>query len=427
MYKIKNPLENRNGILYIGGCNTLELAQIYDTPLYVYDENRIRENFRNLYQAFSRHYKKFKIYYAIKANNNLALLEILKSEGAGIDVSGPAEIYLAQKVGFSQEDMLYSGNNHRDDELKFALANGVPLNLDDTSQIDRLFRLGKPKFLSFRINPGIGSGKFQELVFAGKDAKFGIIEKDALNAYQKAKEYGVKSFGIHMMTGSCILKEDYFVKVTEKLMDIAGKVSQKLTISFDMVDIGGGFGVPYQPDEKELDIDSLGQKVCQKFKERIKKYNLGEPLLMVEPGRYLVCDAGILLSRVHSVKNGYKKFVGVDSGMNTLLRPMLYNAYHEILVANRLNSKPKEKINIVGPICENTDQLAKGRLMPNIEEGDLLAILNAGTYGYGMSSQYNNRPRAAEVLVNNGKHELIRKRETFEDLITGMLLPQRWQ
>src|SRR5574341_648478 len=195
MYKIKSPLENRNGVLYIGGCNTLELAQIYDTPLYVYDENRIRENFRTLYQSFSRHYKKFRIYYAIKANNNLALLKILKAEGAGIDVSGPAEIYLAKKVGFSGEEMLYSGNYHRNDELKFALDQGVPINLDDISQIDRLFKLGMPQFLSFRINPGIGSGKFKELVFAGKDAKFGIIERDVLKAYQKAKEYEVKSFG----------------------------------------------------------------------------------------------------------------------------------------------------------------------------------------------------------------------------------------
>src|SRR5574341_160148 len=427
MYKIKSPLENRNGVLYIGGCNTLELAQIYDTPLYVYDENRIRENFRTLYQSFSRHYKKFRIYYAIKANNNLALLKILKAEGAGIDVSGPAEIYLAKKVGFSGEEMLYSGNYHRNDELKFALDQGVPINLDDISQIDRLFKLGMPQFLSFRINPGIGSGKFKELVFAGKDAKFGIIERDVLKAYQKAKEYEVKSFGIHMMTGSCILNEDYFVKVTEKLMDIAGMVSQKLNISFEKVDIGGGFGIPYQPQEKELDIDWLGQKVCQKFKEKIKEYDLGEPELMVEPGRYLVCDAGILLSRVQYIKNGYKKFIGIDSGMNTLLRPMLYNAYHEILVANRLNSKPKEKVNIVGPICENTDQLAKDRMMPRIQEGDLLAVLNAGTYGFGMSSQYNNRPRAAEVLVNNGKHDLIRKRETFEDLISNILLPPRLQ
>lgn len=425
MYKIKKPLENRKGVLYIGGASALELAKAYDTPLYVYDENRIRENFRSLYNAFSSNYRKFRLYYAIKANNNPALLRILKSEGAGVDVSGPAEIYLAKKAGFSNDNMLYSGVYHRNEELKYALDNKIPINLEDVSQIDRLFKFGKPKFLSFRINPGIGSGKFKGLVFAGPDAKFGIIERDVIKAYEKAKSYGVKSFGIHMMTGSCVLNEDYFVEITEKLMDIAGKAAQKLNISFEFVDIGGGFGVPYQPDEKELDIGSVGKKVCQKFKEKIEQYSLGEPFLLIEPGRYLVCDASILLTRVHSIKDAHKKFVGVDAGMNTLIRPMLYNAYHEILVANRLDAEPAEKVNIVGPICENTDQLAKDRTMPKIEEGDLLAILNAGAYGFGMSSQYNNRPRAAEVLVANGKHELIRKREGFDDLVSNAIIPKR--
>lgn len=425
MHKIKKPLENRNGVLRIGGCSTVELADAYDTPLYVYDENRIRENFRNLYNAFASHYKKFKLYYAMKANNNLALLKILKSERAGIDVSGPAEIYLAEKVGFSRDKMLYSGVYHTDEELKYALNKNIPINLEDVSQIHRLFKFGKPKFLSFRINPGIGKGNFEGNVFAGKDAKFGIIEGDVMKAYQKAKEYGVKSFGIHMMTGSCILNEDYFVEITEKLMDIAGAVSKKLNITFDFVDIGGGFGIPYAAEEKELDINSVGRKVCQKFKEKIEQYHLNQPYLVAEPGRYLICDAGILLTQVHSIKNGYKKFVGVDAGMNTLIRPMLYNAYHEILLANKMNAKPWEKVNIVGPICENTDQFAKDRIMPKIKEGDLLAILNVGAYGFGMGSQYNNRPRAAEVLVNNGRHELIRKRENFDDLVRCVVIPKR--
>lgn len=425
MFKIKKPLENRNGILHIGSCNTLELANIYDTPLYVYDENRIRENFRNLFNTFSRHYKKFKLYYAIKPNNNLALLKILKSEGAGADVSCPAEIYLAKKVGFSVDNMLYSGVYHRNDELKYALESGVPINLEDVSQIDRLFKFGKPKFLCLRVNPGIGSGKFKGLVFGGPDAKFGIIERDVLKAYQKSKRYGVKRFGIHMMTGSCVLNEDYFVGVTEKLMNIAGAVAKKLNITFDFVDIGGGFGVPYQPDEKELDIDKIGRGVAEKFKEKLEQYSLGNPWLVAEPGRYLVCDSSILLTRVHSIKNAYKRFIGVDAGMNTLIRPMIYGAYHEILLANNLNSKPSEKVNVVGPICENTDQIAKDRIMPKIKEGDLLAVLNAGAYGFGMSSQYNNRPRAAEVLVNNGKHDLIREREDFYDLINGVIIPNR--
>ena len=425
MVDIKKPLENRKGILHIGGCSALELAKKYDTPLYVYDESRIRENYRRLHNSFSRHYGKFKLFYAIKANSNPALVKILKSEGCGLDVSGPAEIYIAKKLGFEKDKILYSGVYHRNEELKYALENDVTINLEDISQIDRLFKFGKPKFLSFRINPGIGSGKFKGLVFAGPDAKFGIIERDVIEAYKKAKDYGVRTFGIHMMTGSCVLNEDYFVEVTGKLMDIAGSVSQKLGIKFDFVDIGGGFGVPYQPDEKELDVEAVGKKVTEKFKEKLAEYSLGEPYLVAEPGRYLLCDSAILLAKVHSIKNGYKKFVGVDAGMNTMVRPAMYNAYHEILVANRLNDKPSEKVNVVGPVCENTDQFAKDRIMPKIIEGDILAILNVGTYGYGMSSQYNNRPRAAEVLVNSGKHELIRKRDTFDDLISNAIIPER--
>ena len=425
MYKLKYPLENRKGTLHIGGCSTLELARIYGTPVYVYDEQRIRQNFRNLYNAFSRNYGKFKLYYALKANNNIALLKILKSEGCGVDASCPAEIFLAKKSGFENQKILYSGAYPSNEELKYALKEKVSINLEDLSQLDRVFKFGKPEFISFRINPGIGKGSFDGNVFAGPDAKFGIIERDVLKAYKKAKSYGVKTFGIHMMAGSCVLNERYFMEITEKLMDIAGQAAETLGIKFEFVDIGGGFGVPYKPEEKELDIDSVGKGVCLKFKEKLEQYDLGNPYLVAEPGRYLLCDAGILLTEVRSIKNGYKRFVGVDAGMNTLIRPMLYNAYHEILLANNLDARPWEKINIVGPICENTDQFAKDRIMPKIKEGDLLAILNAGAYGFGMSSQYNNRPRAAEVLVNKGWHELIRGRENFDDSTSKVAVPKR--
>ncbi len=271
----------------------------------------------------------------------------------------------------------------------------------------------------------MGAGKYKNLVFAGPDAKFGIIEKQVEAAYQKANEHGVTKFGIHMMTGSCITDEDYFVGITERLMDLAGPIAQKLGISFEFVDIGGGFGIAYKPGEKELDMVDVGKRVAEKFTEKCEKYGLGKPTLMVEPGRYLVGDAGVLLTRVTSIKEGYKKFIGVDAGMNTLLRPALYDAYHQIFVANKLNETQTEKVNVVGPICENSDQLAKDRELTKTQVGDVIAILNAGAYGFGMSSQYNTRPRAAEVLVNHGRAELIRERETFEDLHRGVKVPKR--
>lgn len=422
MYKIQPPLENRNGILFIDGCNTLELARQYDTPLYVYSENRIRENYRRAFNAFKRYYKNFRLFYSIKANNNLAILNILKQEGAGFDASSPAEIQLALKTGINPNEILYSGVYHRNDELEFALKKKVLINLDGVSEIKRLIKIGAPNFISFRINPGISGGSIKGLEFAGPDAKFGIEEEKALEAYKIAKEAGIERFGIHMMTGSCVLDHNYFAAVASKLLDIAGKIRKRLGIIFDIIDIGGGLGVPYREGEKELDIEKAAKLVTDVFKKKIKENDLGDPMLIIEPGRYIVCDSGILLTKVHSIKDARKRFIGVDAGMNTLLRPMLYHAYHKILVANKLNEKEEEKVNVVGPICENTDQIARDRPLPHIEEGDLLAILNAGAYGFCMSSQYNSRPKAAEVMVNNGKARLIRRREGFEDIVRNMLI-----
>ncbi|MBI4440082.1 diaminopimelate decarboxylase [Candidatus Woesearchaeota archaeon] len=428
IWKSVRELENRNGVLYFGGCSVLELAGKYGTPLYVYSESRIRENYRRLLDAYKKRYPQFKVYYAIKANNNPAIVNILRSEGAGADASCVPEIKMAQQAGMPNEDTLYSGVYNSDDELRYAVENNVRINLEDISQLERLKKMKVPAFLCFRINPGMGSGKFQGLVFAGPDAKFGIIERDVKKAYETAKSLGVESFGIHMMTGSCILNPDYFEQVVGKLLDIAGPIAQQLGIKFDFIDIGGSLGVPYTPDEEELDMDMVAEKVVSKLKEKLAQYDMGEPFLIHEPGRYLVCDAGILVARVCSIKSGYKKFIGIDAGMNNLMRVALYDAYHHILYANNLGDSEREAVNIVGQICENTDQFAKGRMMPkSIKVGDVLAILDVGTYGFGMGSQYNSRPRPAEVLVCNGASELIRQRESFGDLIRGTAVPKRLQ
>ena len=428
MFEVKDYLENRKGRLYIGGVSAEGLADEFGTPTYVYSEERIRANYDRLLNAFKRHYKDSELYYPIKCNNNLAVLNLIRGLGAGADCSSPAEVYLAKKAGFKRSRILYSGNYLRDDEMQFALKEGLHINLDDLSQIDRLMKHAgkkKPGFLCLRINPGMGAGKFKNLVFAGPDAKFGVIDKHVEAAYRKAKEHGVKRFGIHMMTGSCITEDDYFVGITERLMDLAGPIARKLGISFEFVDIGGGFGIAYQPGEKELDVNYIGKRVVEVFTKKCDQYGLGRPTLKIEPGRYVVGDAGVLLTRVTSLKQAYKKFVGVDAGMNTLLRPALYGAYHQMFVANKLNEARTEKVNVVGPICENSDQLAKDRELPPAEVGDVIAILNGGAYGFGMGSQYNTRPRSAEVLVHAGKAELIRERETFADIDRHVRVPKR--
>lgn len=424
IWKSVDELENRNGILFFDGCDVRDLAEEFGTPLYVYSQNRIQKNYRRLLNAYQACYPKFRVYYAVKANNNPAIVNILATEGSGADASCISEILIAQRAGVPAEKILYSGVYNATKDLKYAVDNHVQLNLEDISQLDRLASISVPDSLCFRINPGIGGSGAEGLIFAGPDAKFGIIERDVEQAYAKAKKLGVKKFGIHMMTGSNILSPDYFEEVVEKLLDIAGPISQKLGIAFDFIDIGGSLGVPYRPEDDEIDIEDVARRVVKKLREKLQAYNMGEPVLIHEPGRYLVCDAGILISRVTSIKNGYKKFIGLDAGMHTLLRPALYGAYHEILYANDLDAANDQPVHVVGQVCENSDVFAKDRLLSSkIAVDDLLVFLNTGAYGYCMSSQYNSQPKAAEVLVSNGQAALIRDRESFEDIIKGTREP----
>jgi len=230
----------------------------------------------------------------------------------------------------------------------------------------------------------------------------------------------VKSFGIHMHIGSGILKIEPFILAVDKLLEIAKKTHDEAKVDFELIDIGGGLGIPYKPGDEKLDLNLFSGKILSLFKQRMREYKLGEPIFCIEPGRYIICDAGVLLTTVNTVKiTPFKKFVGVDAGFNTLIRPTMYGSYHPILVAHKLGLPEEETYDIVGPICESGDALAKDRKLPKIDEGDILAVLNAGAYGYSMSSQYNARPRAAEVLVKDGKYTLIRERENFDTLMHG--------
>ena len=419
MWKIETPLKNLNGKLFFANVSASKLASKFGTPVFVTDSERIIYNYNRLYSAFSSHYDKFKINYAVKANNNLSILKLFNYLGSGADCSCPEEIFLAKKMGFSSKDILYTGNYNSNDQLSYALKQKTIINIDSSSILPRLLKLGTPNFISLRINPGIGGGSHSGLVFGGKHTKFGMSRKDAIHAYNLAKKSGVKQFGIHMMTGSSILDSSYFKKATNKLIDIAVEIVEECKISIDFINIGGGFGIPYKPPEKSLDIKKVGSDIGKIFNGKKSSKILNNPWLFVEPGRYLVADSTILLTNVHSIKSGPEKYVGIDAGMNTLLRPALYDAYHHIVNASRLNSRNKEIVNICGQICENTDILAKNRKLGNIKEGDLLAILNVGAYGFSMSSQYNTRPRAAEVMISKKNCKIIRQRETINDLING--------
>jgi diaminopimelate decarboxylase len=422
---ISGFLENRDGILYIDNVSTVKLAEEFDVPLYVLSENRIRENFRRLKEALLKYYSKTRIYYSAKANTNIAVLKILADEGAYLDAVSPGEVFLALKAGFPPEKILFTGTSVRDDELKFLTNLGVTINIDSLSQLKRLLNFYTPKIISVRVNPEIGAGHHEHVITAGRNSKFGIWETDVLKAYNMALEAGVERFGIHMHIGSGILEIEPFLLAAEKLLRIAQNVHEKLGLIFEFIDFGGGLGVPYRPEDKPLDVNLFAEKMLTLFKCRIEEYHLGEPYFCLEPGRFIVCDAGILLTRVNTIKiTPFKKFIGVDAGFNTLIRPAMYGSYHPIMVANRLYELEEEIYDIAGPLCESGDILARDRKLPKIFEGDLLAILNAGAYGFSMSSQYNSRPRCAEVLVKGGKYALIRERETLEDLLRGQIIPE---
>jgi len=410
--------------IYIGDVPVSAIAEKYGTPTYVYDENKIRENYRRALNAFSKYYPDFRFFYAVKACNNPAIVNILRQEGAGIDAASVNEILLAKSVGLSGENVMFSGNFLSDDDIRRGLKSGVIFNLDDPSILPRVLKFGKPKILSFRVNPGYGKSNVGEFVTnAGPNAKFGVHPDQVMEAYRAAKKAGIKRFGAHMMPGSCITEPEYFSFITNLMMDIIGKVGRELKIHFEFIDLGGGLGIPYRPGEQGLDIEEAAKQVATAFRSKVKEYGLRPPRLMMEPARYFVGNAAWIVGKVHAIKKSYKKIIGTDIGMNTLARPAMYGAYHHIYVDGKENAK-REKVGLCGQLCENTDFWVKERELPaNIREGDVVVVENAGAYGFAMSYQYNGRLRPAEVLVNGKKHCLIRSREQFEDMIRNTTVP----
>lgn len=417
---VPEPFSNKSGILHLENTDLNEIADKYGTPLYVTSSNRIAENYSRINEAFSSRYKKFSIKYAVKANSNPHIISILASLGSGADVSNLNELIIAERSGVNIENMLMTPNNLGAMELREASKRGVAINFDDIGQMESISNF-LPRTVSFRVNPGIGRGEFPGTVTAGPKAKFGIPEEHVGEAYNSAKENGAEKFGIQMMTGSNVLDPEYFGVVTSKLFEIVNEISDQIGITFDFIDIGGGFGIPYRQGESELDIQRVAELVTENLKVKFGDSGKEIPALFIEPGRYLVADSTVLLGTVTNVKSYGKTFVGTDAGMNTLLRPALYGAYHPLTLVKRLDEESSITADVVGQICENTDRIAEERELPNVVPGDRIAVFNAGAYGYAMSNQFNGHGRPAEVLIANGKDRLIRKRETLEDLVRNVV------
>lgn len=404
--------------LKIGGLDADDIAEEHDTPLFVYDAEKIREQYRRLDKAFSSRYEDFSINFAVKSNFNPSIAQLLVDEGAGLDCAAKSEILLANEV--DADEVMYTAPYNRKDEIEYAIEHGATVNLDSIFLLDKID--GMPEEICFRIDPGIGEGD-HGLVFGGGDTKFGIPEERAIEAYRKARERGADKFGIHMMTGSNVRDPEYFGQITEKLLEIAGEIAEELDIEFEFVDIGGGLGIPYRPEQEELDVEKTAENVTEKFTEGIEEYDIGRPELRIEPGRFLVAKSGHLLSRVTGVKEkGGTEFVGIDTGMHQNIRPMLLDAYHEILLANDLERPVDGEKNVVGPVCSSTDVMAEDRELPDMKEGDLVSIEDIGAYGFTMASHWNSRPLLSEVLVEDGEFEVIREREGLRDIFHGTRL-----
>lgn len=410
---------SEDGVLCIGGMKATEIADRFGTPCYVTDEQRVRENYRNVYEAFSR-YMDTEIHYACKANTNLAILSILRQEGAGIDAVSIGEVKTCLKAGIPKSKILYTGVNVSDAELREVVDSGVMINIDSVSEMERLARIKNDIPVSFRITPGVGSGHGDKVITGNKGAKFGIPADRVVDTYIRAQDLGFRPVGIHAHIGSGGQSVEPFIDEATVLSELINGISD-VGIDLEFVDIGGGIGVPYKPNEDEMDLQEMASEVTDVFQQEtdIKK-------IILEPGRYIICDATILLTRCVDVKDAVtKKYIGVDAGFNTLIRPAMYDSYHYIQNASRFGRAGVAKYDIAGPICETGDYLGHDRVMPETHEGDLIAVYNAGAYGFSMSSNYNSRPLCAEVLVNNGEAELIREAEKVEEQWRHQIIPKR--
>ncbi|HTY90757.1 MAG TPA: diaminopimelate decarboxylase [Methanocella sp.] len=422
-FEIPGHLEVKGGHLHIGGLDTVSLAKEYGTPLYVTSEDRLRDNYRRFAKAF----KNTRIFFAAKSNNSLVVQRILAQEGAGADAFSDGEIYLARLAGIPAQKILFTGNSKTDAELAFAVEAGVMVSIDSHDELISLSKIakarGKEVKVAFRVNPEISGDTHPKLATGLKISKFGIPRPEIVDTYREAAKLpGINPAGIHCHIGSQILEVEPYIETVNRMMDLVAKISKFVDLEF--VDIGGGFGIPYQKDVKAPTPADYAKAILPLYQKRCKELGIN-PELHIEPGRYIVADTTVLLTHVNTVKKAYSTFIGVDAGFNTLIRPAMYDSYHEVVVANKADKKTADTYTVAGPICESGDILARDRKLPKVQKDDIVALLDTGAYGFCMSSQYLARPRCAEVLVHDGHAELIRKRETYDDLLQNQLVPGR--
>jgi diaminopimelate decarboxylase len=387
----------------------------HPTPFHIYDEKAIRENARNLLKCFSWN-PGFKEFFAVKANPNPYLMKILKAEGFGSDCSSLPELLLSERTGITGENIMFSSNNTPASEFKKAKELGAIINLDDLSHISYLEQhAGLPDLLSLRFNPG-SLKEGNQIIGNPEEAKYGFTQQQLFEGYKIAKEKGVKRFGLHTMVASNELNPQYFVETAQILFNLAVEIKRVVGIDFDFINLGGGIGIPYHPEQDAVDMKIVGNGIKEAYKKIITGNNLLPIKIYLESGRMIAGPYGYLVSKVQHIKKTFRLYAGLDASMQCLMRPAIYGAYHHITVMGKETHQLNMKYDITGSLCENNDKFAIQRKMPELKPGDILIIHDTGAHGYAMGFNYNGKLRPAELLLRENKEVVeIRRPETADD------------
>ena len=410
-----------DGILHIENVSVLEIAKL-GTPIYITSKAKLEENLK----AYRKAFPNARLLYAVKANNNISIMKIISKYGFGADVFSDGELYLALLAGFKPETILFNGNSKSEKEIRMGVRAGTYFSVDSIDELNTLSEIaveeGVEVKIAFRINPDISPETHPKIATGLRTSKFGIPWEQVSDAYRLAIDLpNVIPVGVHCHIGSQITDLSPFVEALNRLFDIAEILEDK-GVEIEFLDLGGGLGIDYTGEGAPTPED-FASKILPVFRQRSSELS-SKPELWLEPGRSIVGNTTVLLTRVNAVKKTHKNFVAVDAGFNLLLRPAMYNAYHRVVVANKMDGEAEEVYTIVGPICESGDVLAEDRKLPRVERGDLIAIFDTGAYGFVMSSQYNGRPRCAEVLVDKDRYYVIREAESYPDLLGKQVLPE---
>ena len=401
-----------------------EIVKTYPTPFHIYDEKGIRENARNLKKAFSWN-KGFKEYFAVKATPNPYILNLLKEEGCGTDCSSLTELMMSEACGITGENIMFSSNVTPAEEYIKARELGAIINLDDITHIDFLKECaGIPEKISCRYNPGGVFKVSNDIMDNPGDAKYGMTKAQMFEAFTRLKELGVKEFGIHSFLVSNTVTNDYYPMLAAELFKLATELKEKCDVHIGFINLSGGVGIPYRPEQEANDIFIIGEGVRKAFEEILVPSGMGDVSIFTELGRFMLAPFGHLVTKAVHEKHIYKEYIGVDACAANLMRPAMYGAYHHITVLGKEDDKADFKYDVTGSLCENNDKFAIDRMLPKIDMGDYLVIHDTGAHGFAMGYNYNGRLRSAELLkTENGEVKLIRRAETPMDYFATLDYP----